>query len=82
MQFREKALVSSHSDVIVGLLRQAIEQYQIFRSPRSESHLTVQMAEELKSAQKYNEALDLLRPVIIQYRQEKWNALLHGTRAF
>ena len=76
LQFREKALVSSHSDVIVGLLRQAIEQYQIFRSPRSESHLTVQMAEELKSAQKYNEALDLLRPVIIQYRQEKWNALL------
>ena len=76
LQFREKALTPSHSEVIVGLLRQAIEQYQIFKSPRSESHLTVQMAEELKSAQKYKEALDLLRPVIIQYRQEKWNALL------
>ena len=76
LQFRERTLTPSHSEVIVSLLRQAIEQYQIFRSPRSESHLTVQMAEELKSAQKYKEALDLLRPVIIQYRQEKWNALL------
>ena len=76
LQFRERTLIPSHSEVIVNLLRQAIEQYQIFRSPRSESHLTVQMAEELKSAQKYEEALDLLRPVIIQYRKEKWNALL------
>ena len=74
--FRERTLTPPHSEMIVSLLRQAIEQYQIFRSPRSESHLTVQMAEELKSAQKYKEALDLLRPVIIQYRQEKWNALL------
>ena len=69
--FRERTLTPPHSEMIVSLLRQAIEQYQIFRSPRSESHLTVQMAEELKSAQKYKEALDLLRPVIIQYRQEK-----------
>ena len=74
--FRERTLTPPHSEMIVSLLRQAIEQYQIFRSPRSESHLTVQMAEELKSAQKYKEALDLLRPVIIQYRKEKWNALL------
>ena len=76
LQYREKTLTPSHSEVIVEHLKQAIEQYQIFRSPRSESHLTVQMAEELKSAQKYREALDLLRPVIIQYRQEKWHALL------
>ena len=76
IQFRERTLTPSHSEVIVVLLRQAIEQYQIFKSPRSESHLTVQMAEELKSAQKYKQALDLLRPVIIQYRQEKWHALL------
>ena len=76
--FRERTLNPTHSDVIVGLLRQSIEQYQIFRSPRSESHLTVQMAEELKSAQKYEEALHLLRPVIVQYRQDKWNALLNA----
>ena len=76
LQHREKTLTPSHSEVIVGHLKQAIEQYQIFKSPRSESHLTVQMAEELKSAQKYKEALDLLRPIINQYRQEKWHALL------
>ena len=81
LQYREKSLTPSHSEIIVGHLKQAIEQYQIFRSPRSESHLTVQMAEELKSAQKYKEALDLLRPVINQYRQEKWHALLSAVLA-
>ena len=81
LQYREKTLSPSHSEVIVGHLKQAIEQYQIFKSPRSESHLTVQMAEELKSAQKYKEALDLLRPVINQYRREKWHALLSAVLA-
>lgn len=47
-----------------------------FRSPRSESHLTVTMAEELKSAEKYREALALLQPVMEHYRREKWRPLL------
>ena len=40
-------------EVIVGLLQAAIAQFRKFRSPRSESHLTVNMAEELKTAQRY-----------------------------
>ena len=47
-----------------------------FRSPRSESHLTVTMAEELKSAEKYREALELLQPVMEHYRREQWRPLL------
>ncbi len=42
-----------HSSGIIGLLQKAIAQFKNFRSPRSESHLTVNMAEELKTAQKY-----------------------------
>ena len=50
----------------------------MFRSPRSESHLTVHMAEELKFAGKYEEALDLLRPVIQTYRSGGWNLMLQN----
>ena len=45
--FRERNLKPTHSEVIVDLFRKAIEQYKIFRSPRAESNLVVQMAEEL-----------------------------------
>ena len=34
------------------------------------------MAEELKSAEKYREALALLQPVMEHYRREKWRPLL------
>ena len=50
----------------------------MFRSPRSESHLTVQMAEELKAAGKCQEALDLLRPVIRTYREGGWTLMLRA----
>jgi len=78
LQFREKNLDPNHSHAIVELLRKATLQYQMFRSPRSESHLTVQMAEELKFAGKYEEALDLLRPVIQTYRSGGWNLMLQN----
>ena len=66
----------SHNDNIIELLKSAIVQFKAFRSPRSESHLTVIMAEELKNAQRYRQALDLLLPVMDHYRREKWRPLL------
>lgn len=42
-----------HSAKIIDLLQKAIAQFKAFKSPRSESHLTVTMAEELKSARRY-----------------------------
>ena len=81
LMFREKNLKPNHSEIIVELLGKAIEQFQMFKSPRSESHLTVQMAEELKSAQKCAEALVLLRPVIASYRKDKWTLLLKAVLA-
>ncbi len=67
---------TDHSSAIVDLLQKAIAQFRTFRSPRSESHLTVTMAEELKDSKKYKEALDLLEPVMQHYRSEKWRTLL------
>jgi len=68
--FREKELRSTHSKMIVNLLAKAIEQFKNFRSPRSQSHLSVQMAEELMAGQNYTEALQLLRPIVDQYRKQ------------
>ena len=75
--FRERTLRPTHSDRIVGLLAKAIDQYRTFRSPRAQSHLSVQMAEELMAGQKYRQALDLLRPIVAQYRKqgEKLNSI-------
>ena len=50
--FRERNLKPTHSEVIVDLFRKAIEHYKIFRSPRAESNLVVQMAEELVISQR------------------------------
>ena len=50
--FRERNLKPTHSEVIVDLFRKAIEHYRIFRSPRAESNLVVQMAEELVISQR------------------------------
>ena len=49
--FHEKTKIK-HSQIIIDLLEKAIAQFQAFKSPRSKSHLTVTMAEELKSAQR------------------------------
>jgi hypothetical protein len=68
--FRERTLRPTHSDRIVGLLAKAIDQYRTFRSPRAQSHLSVQMAEELMAGQKYRQALDLLRPIVAHYRKQ------------
>ena len=76
--FRERTLRPPHSEVIISLLKSAIEQYATFRSPRSQSHLSVQMAEEMIAAGTYSEALDLLRPIISRYRSEGWDALLEA----
>jgi hypothetical protein len=70
-----------HSKEIIELLKRSIGQFNAFRSPRSESHLTVTMAEELKSAERYREALDLLGPVMQHYRREKWRPLLDAVLA-
>lgn len=43
----------AHSEEIIGLLQKAIDQFRVFKSPRSESHLTVIKAEELKAAKRY-----------------------------
>ena len=50
--YRERNLKPTHSEVIVDLFRKAIEHYKIFRSPRAESNLVVQMAEELVISQR------------------------------
>ena len=76
--FRERTLKPSHSDRIVELLSKAIEQFRAFRSPRAQSHLSVQMAEELMAAQKYRQALDLLKPIVDQYRRQGWSVLLNA----
>ena len=78
--YTEKTSVQ-HSELILGLLEKAIHQFKVFNSPRSENHLKVTMAEELKSAQKYEEAMDILRPVIEQYRIEGWRTLLDAVLA-
>ena len=74
--FRERNLKPTHSEVIVAILRKAIEHYKIFKSPRAESNLTVTMAEELVSYQKCEEALTLLKPIVTQYRKDCWKILL------
>ena len=74
--FRERNLQPTHSEIIVELLGKAIEHYKIFRSPRAESNLTVNMAEELVSSQRCAEALQLLRPIVAQYRKDRWKLLL------
>lgn len=76
--FRERTLRPTHSDLIVALLGKAIEQYRSFRWPRAQSHLSVQMAEELMAGQKYRQALDLLRPIVGQYRRQGWSVLLNA----
>ncbi len=76
--FRERTLRPTHSDLIVALLAKAIEQYRLFRWPRAQSHLSVQMAEELMAGQKYRQALDLLRPIVGQYRRQGWSVLLNA----
>lgn len=65
-----------HSEIIIELLEKSIEQFRVYKSPRSQSHLRVTMAEELKSAQRYKEALDLLHEVMNHYRAEGWRPLL------
>ena len=39
--FREKTMKPTHSEIIVDLLKKAIDHYRTFRSPRAESNLTV-----------------------------------------
>ncbi|TRY69565.1 hypothetical protein TCAL_07632 [Tigriopus californicus] len=65
-----------HSEIIIALLEKSIEQFSVYKSPRSQSHLRVTMAEELKSAQRYKESLDLLHEVMNHYRAEGWRPLL------
>ncbi len=74
--YKEAHLNPSHVDLIVALQRKAIEHYRLFKSPRAERNLVVQMAEELVSSQKCSQALDLLKPVLCQYRKDGWKILL------
>ena len=60
------------------LLSKAIGQFATFKSPRAQSHLSVQMAEEMMAAQKYRQALDLLKPIVEQYRRQGWKILLNA----
>ncbi len=76
--FRERTMKPTHSEVIVDLLGKAIGHYRSFRSPRAEQNLTVNMAEELVSSQRCSEALDLLRPIVSQYRKDGWDVLLRA----
>ena len=76
LKYRERHLEPTHSARIVSILRKAIEHYKIFKSPRAESNLTVNMAEELVSSQKCEEALQLLKPIVAQYRKDGWKILL------
>ena len=50
---REALSSGGGGEDVAAMLQKAIAQYREFKSPRSESHLTVTMAEELKSSHKY-----------------------------
>jgi hypothetical protein len=43
--------------------------------------LLLQMADELVAAQKYSQALDLLKPIVEQYRRQGWAVLLNAALA-
>ncbi|CAB4066450.1 TRAPPC11 [Lepeophtheirus salmonis] len=56
----------------------SISIFEMFKSPRMTAHLTVEVAEELRKEHQYRESLELLKPVIKTYRQEKWSFLLNS----
>ncbi|XP_040569787.1 trafficking protein particle complex subunit 11 [Lepeophtheirus salmonis] len=66
------------SQIIITLLKKSISIFEMFKSPRMTAHLTVEVAEELRKEHQYRESLELLKPVIKTYRQEKWSFLLNS----
>ena len=75
LQYRERTR-TKHSQIILQLLRLAVEQFDKFRSPRMKNRLTLQMAEEEMAEGEYSAALATLLPCRAEYRAEAWPALL------
>ncbi|XP_023290786.1 trafficking protein particle complex subunit 11 isoform X2 [Orussus abietinus] len=75
LQYKEKTVVN-HSDIIIGLLGNAITQFLIFRCPRMRRYLVAQMADEYYNCMDYGKVLTLLMHMLWEYRSERWPVLL------
>ncbi|XP_014240549.1 trafficking protein particle complex subunit 11 [Cimex lectularius] len=70
LQYNEKLV--EHSNIIIGLLGNAISQFKTFKCPKMRQNLVILMAEEYYKAKDYGKALTLLMHTFWDYRIEKW----------
>ncbi|CAK9810108.1 Trafficking protein particle complex subunit 11 [Anthophora plagiata] len=75
LQYKEKYTVD-HSNIIIGLLGNAISQFKIHRCPRMRRVLIVQMAEEYYNSKDYGKVLTLLMHMLWEYHGERWPVLI------
>ncbi|XP_017788618.1 PREDICTED: trafficking protein particle complex subunit 11 [Habropoda laboriosa] len=75
LQYKEKYTVD-HSNIIIGLLGNAISQFKLYRCPRMRRVLIVQMAEEYYNSKDYGKVLTLLMHMLWEYHGERWPVLI------
>ncbi|XP_043524770.1 trafficking protein particle complex subunit 11 isoform X1 [Frieseomelitta varia] len=75
LQYKEKYTVN-HSNIIIGLLGNAISQFKVYRCPRMRRVLVVQMAEEYYNSKDYGKVLTLLMHMLWEYHGERWPVLI------
>ncbi|XP_076754890.1 trafficking protein particle complex subunit 11 gry isoform X1 [Xylocopa sonorina] len=75
LQYKEKYTVN-HSNIIIGLLGNAISQFKLYRCPRMRRVLVVQMAEEYYNSKDYGKVLTLLMHMLWEYHGERWPVLI------
>lgn len=75
LQYKEKYTVN-HSNIIIGLLGNAISQFKVYRCPRMRRVLVVQMAEEYYNCKDYGKVLTLLMHMLWEYHGERWPVLI------
>nr|XP_034182161.1 trafficking protein particle complex subunit 11 isoform X1 [Osmia lignaria]XP_034182162.1 trafficking protein particle complex subunit 11 isoform X1 [Osmia lignaria]XP_034182163.1 trafficking protein particle complex subunit 11 isoform X1 [Osmia lignaria]XP_034182165.1 trafficking protein particle complex subunit 11 isoform X1 [Osmia lignaria]XP_034182166.1 trafficking protein particle complex subunit 11 isoform X1 [Osmia lignaria] len=75
LQYKEKHTVD-HSQIIIGLLGNAISQFKLYRCPRMRRVLVVQMAEEYYNCKDYGKVLTLLMHMLWEYHGERWPLLI------
>ncbi|XP_076233472.1 trafficking protein particle complex subunit 11 gry isoform X2 [Calliopsis andreniformis] len=75
LQYKERYTVN-HSQIIIGLLGNAISQFKLYRCPRMRRVLVVQMAEEYYNAKDYGKVLTLLTHMLWEYQGERWPVLI------
>ncbi|XP_026677122.1 trafficking protein particle complex subunit 11 [Diaphorina citri] len=75
LQYLEKTQVN-HSVIIIGLLSDAIGQFNTYRCPRMKKYLVIQMAEEYLTSRDYGKALTLMSHMLGDYRTDHWSRLV------